>query len=112
MNQKLKSILIRAFKTFCQTAVSMIAVGVGMEDLNWIRILSVSTVAFIASVLTNIGGTPETNPDGTITFTNTDTGDVMARFSAKGDKPLVELVDLYTSGKQYVTMEIVDKINS
>lgn len=108
MNQKLKSILIRAFKTFCQTAVSMIAVGVGMEDLNWIRILSVSTVAFIASVLTNLGGTPETNPDGTITFMTTDTNDVMARFSAKGDKPLT---DLYTSGKQYVTMEIVDKLN-
>lgn len=108
MDERLKSILIRAFKTFCQTSVSMIAVGVGMEDLNWIRIISVSLVAFIASVLTNIGGTPETKPDGAITFQATDAGEVMARFSANGDKPLT---DLYTSGKQYVTMEIVDKLH-
>ena len=108
MKEKVKSILIRAIKTFCQTAVSMIAVGVGFEDVNWIRIISVSTVAFIVSVLTNIAsGTPETTPSGQITFMSTDTGDVMARFSANGNNPLT---DLYSSGKQFVTMEIVDKL--
>ena len=50
---------IRALKTFCQTAVSMLTVGQALLDINWVHILSVSSVAAIISILTSIAGLPE-----------------------------------------------------
>ena len=51
---------IRAAKTFCQTAVSLIGTGaVGFTDLDWIQIASVSGVAALASILTSVAGLPE-----------------------------------------------------
>lgn len=50
---------IRALKTFCQTALSMLTVGNALLDINWVHILSVSGVACIASILTSIAGLPE-----------------------------------------------------
>ena len=56
---------IRAAKTFCQTAVSMIGtVAVGFTDLDWIQIASVSGVAALVSILTSVAGLPELD-DGT-----------------------------------------------
>ena len=56
---------IRAAKTFCQTAVSMIGTGaVGFTDLDWIQIASISGVAALVSILTSIAGLPELD-DGT-----------------------------------------------
>lgn len=51
--------LIRAVKTFAQTAVSMIAVGAAFSEIDWLRVLSVSGVAFVLSWLTSLGGLPE-----------------------------------------------------
>ena len=51
--------LIRAVKTFAQTAVSMIAVGAAFSEIDWLRALSVSGVAFALSVVTSLGGLPE-----------------------------------------------------
>ena len=51
--------LIRAIKTFAQTAVSMIAVGAAFSDIDWLRVLSVSGVAFVLSWLTSLAGLPE-----------------------------------------------------
>ena len=52
--------LIRAIRTFAQTAVSMIAVGAAFSEIDWLRVLSVSGVAFVLSILTSLAtGLPE-----------------------------------------------------
>lgn len=52
--------LIRAIKTFAQTAVSMIAVGAAFSEVEWLRALSVAGVAFVLSILTSLAtGLPE-----------------------------------------------------
>ena len=52
--------LIRAVRTFAQTAVSMIAVGAAFSEIDWLRMLSVSGVAFVLSMLTSLAtGLPE-----------------------------------------------------
>lgn len=65
MKQFLKAMLIRAIKTFCQTAVALIAVGATIADTDWLYILSVSAVAFVVSCLTSVAtGLPEAPIDG------------------------------------------------
>lgn len=60
----LKAMLIRAARTFAQTAVSMITVGAMFSEVEWIKLLSVSGVAFLASCLTSVvTGLPEVTPD-------------------------------------------------
>lgn len=51
--------LVRAVKTFCQTALSMLTVGQAFIEVNWTNVLSVSGVAAIISLLTSIAGLPE-----------------------------------------------------
>jgi len=64
MNRKwLKAAGIRALKTFCQVAVSMITVGQAVMEVNWLNVLSVSTVAGIVSILTSLAGLPEVEDD-------------------------------------------------
>jgi len=101
--EQLKAILVRAFKTFCQTAVSMIVVGAGFEDLNWTRIISVSLVAFIASMLTNIGGTPEATTHGALIFEDNADGNAQLRI-----KTAVDVDELLNSGKSTINMRIDD----
>ena len=55
----LKAAGIRALKTFCQTAVSMLTVGQAVIDVNWVNVLSVSGVAAVISLLTSVAGLPE-----------------------------------------------------
>lgn len=55
----LKASLIRALKTFCQTAVSLITVGNMITDLNWMEILGISATSAVVSILTSIAGLPE-----------------------------------------------------
>ena len=55
----LKAAGIRALKTFCQTAASMLTVGQAVIDVNWINVLSVSGVAAVISLLTSVAGLPE-----------------------------------------------------
>ena len=50
---------IRAIKTFCQTALSMLTVGQALIDVNWVNVLSVSGVAAVISLLTSVAGLPE-----------------------------------------------------
>lgn len=58
--QWLKAAVIRAVKTFAQTAVSMITVGQAFIDVNWANVLSVSITAAIISILTSVAtGLPE-----------------------------------------------------
>ena len=52
--------LIRAVKTFAQAFASMIAVGAAFSEIDWLRALSVSGVAFVLSILTSLAtGLPE-----------------------------------------------------
>ena len=51
--------LIRAIRTFAQTFVGFIAVGAALEEVQWLRALSVSGAAFVLSILTSLGGMPE-----------------------------------------------------
>ena len=51
--------LIRAIRTFAQTFAGCIAVGAAMNEVEWLRALSVSGVAFVLSILTALGGLPE-----------------------------------------------------
>jgi len=52
----------RALKTFCQTAVSLIPVGVMISDVNWLVVVSTSALAAILSLLTSVITTlPEVN---------------------------------------------------
>ena len=51
--------LIRAIRTFAQTFAGCIAVGAAMNEVDWLRALSVSGVAFVLSILTALAGLPE-----------------------------------------------------
>ena len=52
--------LIRAVRTFAQTFVGFIAVGAALEEVQWLRALSVSGAAFVLSMLTSLAtGLPE-----------------------------------------------------
>ena len=51
--------LLRAVRTFAQTFVGCIAVGAAWSEVDWLRALSVSGVAFVLSILTSLGGLPE-----------------------------------------------------
>ena len=51
---------VRALKTFAQTAVGMLGGDlVGVLDVDWLAIVSVSATAAVLSLLTSIGGLPE-----------------------------------------------------
>lgn len=54
-----KAAAIRAAKTFCQTALSLLTVGQAFSEISWLNVLSVSGVAAIISILTSIVGLPE-----------------------------------------------------
>lgn len=60
MSQKwFKAAGIRALKTFCQTAVSLITVGNMLTEMNWLTIASISATSAIVSILTSVAGLPE-----------------------------------------------------
>ena len=50
---------IRAVKTFAQTAVAMIPVGVSIEQVGWEAVIGTAALAGICSMLTSIAGLPE-----------------------------------------------------
>ena len=56
----IKASLIRAVRTFAQTFVGCITVGAALEEIQWLRALSVSGAAFVLSILTSLAtGLPE-----------------------------------------------------
>lgn len=50
---------IRAVKTVAETALSMLTVGQGVMEVNWVNVASVSLVAGIISILWSVKGLPE-----------------------------------------------------
>ncbi len=59
MNEWIKATLIRAFRTFCQTALAYVGASSLFSEVNWVEMLSASALAFIACVLTCIVSLPE-----------------------------------------------------
>lgn len=56
----IEAALIRAVKTSAQAAVAMIGTGaIGVLDIDWLNVMSVSVAAGILSILTSIAGLPE-----------------------------------------------------
>jgi hypothetical protein len=63
---------IRALRTFAQTFIGFIAVGAALDEVQWLRALSVSGAACVLSLLTSLAtGLPEVeqaeekqSPDG------------------------------------------------
>ena len=60
----IKAALIRAVRTFAQTFIGFIAVGAALEEVQWLRALSVSGAACVLSILTSLAtGLPEAEPE-------------------------------------------------
>ena len=60
MSNFIKSALIRAIKTVCQTAVAMTGTAVVLSDVNWWMVVSASILSGILSILTSVAtGLPE-----------------------------------------------------
>ena len=67
-----KAAFIRALRTMAQTALSMLTVGMAISDVDWIKLLSISVVAGVISILTSFAtGLPEATTSGEIVV-NTD----------------------------------------
>lgn len=62
-----KAALLRAIRTGAQTALSLLTLGVGIFDVDWLEVISITIMAMIVSILTSIvTGLPETTIDGVI----------------------------------------------
>ena len=51
--------LIRALKTFAQTAIATIGTAAALGSVDWLMVGSASLLAAVLSVLTSIAGLPE-----------------------------------------------------
>jgi len=60
MNKFWKAALIRALRTFCQTAIATIGTTAVLEEVNWLMVGSSSLLAALLSILNSIAtGLPE-----------------------------------------------------
>lgn len=59
MREWLKAAGIRALKTFAQTCVAMLPIGVSIEQVSWPMVLGTGALAAVASIFTSIAGLPE-----------------------------------------------------
>ena len=55
----IKSALVRAVKTLCQTAAGCIGAAVALGDVNWPLTASAAVLAAVVSLLTSVAGLPE-----------------------------------------------------
>lgn len=55
----IKAALIRAVKTFAQTAIATIGTSALISEVNWLVVLSASALAAGLSLLTSVAGLPE-----------------------------------------------------
>lgn len=60
MSKFWKAALVRALRTFCQTAIATIGTTAYLEEINWIMVGSSSVLAALLSILNSIAtGLPE-----------------------------------------------------
>lgn len=50
---------IRALKTFAETCAGFLLVGLGINEIDWVRMISVAVVAMLADILMSIKGLSE-----------------------------------------------------
>lgn len=63
----IKAAGVRAAKTIAQTALGMLTGNmVGIMDVDWIAVLSVSATAGVISLLTSIAGLPEVKAESEV----------------------------------------------
>lgn len=55
-----KAALVRAVRTFAQTALSLVTVGQAFNEVDWLSVASISGVAAAISILMSLAGLPET----------------------------------------------------
>ena len=59
-----KAAIIRALRTFAQTAVAGIGTAALFESVPWLKVLSCAALAAVCSLLTSVAtGLPEVSPD-------------------------------------------------
>lgn len=61
MKKWIKAAGIRAIKTVAQTAIATIGTAVVLGEVNWVMVISASTLAGALSLLTSVAGLPELN---------------------------------------------------
>lgn len=59
----IKAALVRAVKTFAQTAAATIGTAAAIGSVNWTMVVSASALSAILSLLTSLGGLPEVQDD-------------------------------------------------
>ena len=102
----LKAALIRAIRTAAQVALGMFTVGMAINEVQWMQVLSVSAVSAIYSLITSIAtDLPELDkapliPDGSLTIDESDPY-VYGMFVNLGDKSLEEV-----SKKKQVILDV------
>ena len=55
----LKAAGIRAVKTFAQTLLAVVPVGISIAEVEWTTCLGVAALAAVLSLLTSLAGLPE-----------------------------------------------------
>lgn len=75
--------LQRAIRTMAQTALSLLAVGMTIQEVDWLQLISISIVAGVISILTSFAtGLPEVTTDGELVVnTNIDNVSALAGLS-------------------------------
>lgn len=54
-----KAALLRALRTFAQTAAAAIGAAALLSEVSWVEVLSASALAAVLSLLMSVGGLPE-----------------------------------------------------
>ena len=68
-----------------QTALSMLTVGMALSDVDWVKLISISIVAGIISILTSFAtGLPEATTEGAV-IVNTEADDESALLGLRLD---------------------------
>lgn len=56
----------RAVKTFAQSLIAMIPVGICITDVPWLAVLGTAALASVLSLLTSVAGLPEVETEAEI----------------------------------------------
>lgn len=75
----LKAAGIRALKTFAQTTVAMIPLGISITAVSWAQILGTGALAAVVSLLTSIAGLPEIELEDELMYSIQNTSSIPSR---------------------------------